>query len=205
MSEIRWPDPFKENGHLENKYGGAPRTGGWEIIVSIWKHFAALFVVGLLLTLAGCSDADENNPSDVSGYNYTDYYIAGFRVGNEGQDIWAGGPNIFPKEPGGKRSGGGKFMCCIGIPSKWRPDMKLVVKWRRDMHPYDNDRSGDQWLTATTRVPPYGQRTAGFLVHFLPRDRIRIQVRDEKGILPKIDDQDSYIVQGVLDPELNKK
>ncbi|HDR9325594.1 TPA: hypothetical protein QDB42_005782, partial [Burkholderia multivorans] len=45
----------------------------------------------------------------------------------------------------------------------------------------------------------------GFVVHFLSGDRIRIQIRDEKGILPKIDDDDPYIVQGVLDPELNKK
>ncbi|VWC64919.1 lipoprotein [Burkholderia lata] len=175
------------------------------MILYIWKNFTTLFVVGLLLTLAGCSDADESNPSDVSGYNYTDYYIAGFRVGNEGQGLWAGGPNIFPKDPGVERSGGGKFMCCISIPSKWRSGMKLVVKWRRDAHPYDDDRSGDQWLTATTEVPPYGPRTAGFVVHFLPDDRIRIQIRDEKGVLPKIDDQDPYIVQGVLDPELNKK
>ncbi|ABB11102.1 DUF3304 domain-containing protein [Burkholderia lata] len=175
------------------------------MIVFVWKRFAMLFVVGLLLTLAGCSDADESNPSDVSGYNYTDYYIAGFRVGNEGQDLWAGGPNIFPKRHGESRSGGGGGMCCISIPSKWRPDMKLVVKWRRDTHPYDDDRSGDQWLTAITEVPPYGPRTAGFVVHFLSRDRIRIQIRDEKGGLRRIDDQDPYIVQGALDPELNKK
>ncbi len=83
--------------------------------------------------------------------------------------------------------------------------MKLVVKWRRDTHPYDDDRSGDQWLTAITEVPPYGPRTAGFVVHFLSRDRIRIQIRDEKGGLRRIDDQDPYIVQGALDPELNKK
>ncbi|WP_322064144.1 DUF3304 domain-containing protein [Burkholderia ubonensis] len=175
------------------------------MIVSVCKRFAALFVVGLPLTMVGCSDANESNPSDVSGYNYTDHYIAGFRVGNEGQELSAGGPNIFPKEQGKARSGGGKFMCCIGIPSRWHPGMKLVVKWRRDTHPYDDDRSGDQWLTATTEVPPYGRRTAGFVVHFLPGDRIRIQIRDEKGVLPKIDDQDPYIVQGVLDPELNKK
>ncbi|VWD43893.1 DUF3304 domain-containing protein [Burkholderia contaminans] len=174
------------------------------MIVSIWKRFAAVFVVGLLLTLAGWSDADDSNPSSVSGYNYTEYYVDQFSISNEGQKLSAGGSNMLPKEAGQVRSESGG-MCCISIPSKWRPDMKLVVKWRRDTRPYDDDRSGDQWLTATTEVPPYGPRTAGFLVHFLPGDRIRIQIRDEKGVLPKIDDQDPYIVQGVLDPELNKK
>ncbi|KAF1034769.1 MAG: hypothetical protein GAK33_05299 [Burkholderia lata] len=167
------------------------------------KHFTALFVVGLLLTLAGCSDANESNPSDVSGYNYTDYYIAGFRIGNEGQELSSSGPNIFPKKAGAERSGGGGFVCCIGIPSKWRSGMKLVVKWNVDKV-LDGKHLGT-WYTATTEVPPYGARTAGFVVHFLTDDRIRIQIRDEKGVLPKIDDQDPYIVQGVLDPELNKK
>ncbi|EDT39033.1 DUF3304 domain-containing protein [Burkholderia ambifaria] len=173
------------------------------MIVSIRRRFATLFVVGLLMTLVGCSDANEVNPSDVSGYNYTDYYIAGFRIGNEGQEPSASGPNIFPKEPGAERSGGGKYICCIGIPSKWRPDMKLVVKWNVDKV-LDGKHLGT-WYTATTEVPPYEPRTAGFVVHFLPGDRIRIQVRDEKGVLPKIDDRDPYIVQGVLDSELNNK
>ena len=173
------------------------------MIVSARKCFATLFAVGLLLTLAGCSDANESNPSDVSGYNYTGYYIAGFRVGNENEELSAAGPNIFPKEPGEERSGGGKYICCIGIPSKWRPGMKVVVKWKVDK--IQDGATPGKWYTATTEVPPYGPRTAGFVVHFLPGDRIRIQIRDEKGVLPKIDDGDPYIVQGVLDPELNKK
>jgi hypothetical protein len=177
--------------------------GGWEMIAFIRKRLKTLCVVGLLMTLAGCSDANESNPSDVSGYNYTDYYIAGFRIGNEGQELSAGGPNIFPKEPGAERSGGGKYICCIGIPSKWRSGMKLVVKWNVDKV-LDGKHLGT-WYTATTEVPLYGSRTAGFVAHFLPDDRIRIQVRDEKGVLPKIDERDPYVVQGVLDPELNKK
>ena len=166
------------------------------------KHFAAVFVVGLLLTLAGCSDESDSNPSSVSGYNYTDYYIDQFSIRNEGQKLSAGGSNMLPKEAGQERSESGG-MCCIDIPSKWRPDMKLVVKWKVDK--IQDGKTPSKWYTATTEVPPYGPRTAGFLVHFLPGDRIRIQIRDEKGVLPKIDDHDPYVVQGVLDPELNKK
>jgi hypothetical protein len=169
------------------------------------KNFVMLIVVALLISTFGCSDANEINPSDVGGFNYTSYYIAGFRVVNEGQELSAGGPNIFPRKKGEERSGGGKFMCCIGIPRHWRPDAKLVVQWRRDTHPYDEDRSGDQWLTATTAVPSYGPHTYGFWVHFLPGDRIRVEIQDKPEMPGKPDDDDPYIVQGVLDPELNKE
>ena len=170
--------------------------------ILVFNRLVVLFVTGLLLTMVGCSDANESNPGDVSGYNYTDYYIAQFRVANEGQDLWAGGPNIFPKKHGEQRSGGGKFMCCIGIPSHWRPGMKLVVKWK--VNKTLDGKTPSQWYTATTKVPPYDPRTAGLVVHFLPGDRIRVQVRDKSGILEGIDDRDPYVEQGVLDPELNE-
>ena len=171
----------------------------------VCKRVAVLFFAVLLFSTFGCSQRHESNPSDVSGFNYTDYYIAGFRITNEGQELSAGGPNIFPKKAGAERSGGGASMCCISIPSRWRSGMKLVVKWRRDARPYDEDRSGDQWLTAITEVPPYGRQTYGFWVHFLPGDRIRVEVQDKPQMPGKPDDHDRYIVQGVLDPEENKE
>jgi hypothetical protein len=169
------------------------------------KRFATLFVVGLLSALTGCSDANESNPSSVSGYNYTGYYIDQFRIENEGGELLAGGPNIFPKERGEARSGGGKSMCCISIPSHWRPGLKLVIKWRRDTKPYDEDRSDDQWLTASTDVSSYGPRTYGFWVHFLPDDRIRVEIQDKPEMPEKPADNDLYIVQGVVDSELSNK
>ncbi|AWV03728.1 DUF3304 domain-containing protein [Burkholderia sp. JP2-270] len=168
----------------------------------IMNRIVALFATGLLLTMVGCSDANESNPGDVSGYNYTDYYIARFRVANEGQDLWAGGPNIFPKKQGDQRSGGGKFMCCMGIPSHWRPGMKLVVKWKVDK--IQDGRTPGKWYTATAEVPPYDPGTFGFVAHFLPDDRIRVQVLDKSGVLERIGDHDQYIAQGVLDTELNE-
>ncbi|WP_175822797.1 DUF3304 domain-containing protein [Burkholderia sp. BCC0419] len=161
-------------------------------------------LVGLLLLFIGCSDEKESNPSSVSGYNYTDYYIDQFNITNEGQQLSAGGANMLPKDAGQERSESGG-MCCIGIPSKWRPGMKLVVRWRRDTKPYDEDRSGDQWLTAITDVPPYGPRTYGFVIHFLSGDRIRAEIQDKPQMPEKPADTDPYIVQGMLDKELNKK
>lgn len=67
------------------------------MIVHVLKRFAGLFIVLFLTTILGCSDENESNPSDVSGYNYTDYYIAGFRVGSEGEEFSAGGRIFFLK------------------------------------------------------------------------------------------------------------
>ncbi|MGT0247783.1 DUF3304 domain-containing protein [Burkholderia pyrrocinia] len=170
--------------------------------IPVLNRLVALFVTGLLLTMVGCSDANESNPGDVSGYNYTDYYIAQFRVANEGQDLWAGGPNIFPKEQDEVRSGGGGGMCCIGIPSHWHSGMKLVVKWK--INKTLDGKTPSKWYTATAEVPPYDPRTAGLMVHFLPGDRIRVQVRNKGKILERIDDHDPYIAQGVLDSDLNE-
>lgn len=186
MNAIRWPQPLVKRGHF-----------------SIWKPLVGMLITGLVFAIAGCSDAHESNPADVSGYNYTDYYIDQFRITNEGQNLSAGGPNIFPKEQGEERSGGGKFMCCIGIPTHWRPGMRLVVAWKVDK--VQDGKTLGKWYTATTEVPPYKPRTAGFIVHFLTGDRIRVQVRDESGVLPRVDDHDPFIVQGVLDAELNKQ
>ncbi|WP_244486967.1 DUF3304 domain-containing protein [Burkholderia plantarii] len=180
----------------------SPKMG---VIVFAKKCFTVLFVGLLFFILTACSDQDESSPSSVSGYNYTDYYIDQFLIGNEGREFLAGGPNIFPKERGEARSGGGASVCCIGIPAHWRPGLKLVIRWRRDTKPYDDDRSGDQWLTASTDVPPYGPHNYGFWVHFLPDDRIRVEIQDKPEMPEKPADNDPYIVQGMLDPELNKK
>ncbi|MCO8612126.1 DUF3304 domain-containing protein [Burkholderia multivorans] len=173
------------------------------MIVLVLKRFAGLSIVLSLATILGCSDENESNPSDLSGYNYTDYYITGFRVGSEGDEFPAGGSNIFPKKDGQMRSGGGGFVCCISIPAHWHPGMKLVIKWKIDK--IQDGKTTSKWYTATTEVPPYGPRTYGFVVHFLPGDRIRVEIEDKPTMAKKPADNDPYTVQGVLDPELNKK
>ncbi|QET33369.1 DUF3304 domain-containing protein [Burkholderia multivorans] len=171
---------------------------------TVQRYLLLLLIGSLLITTIGCSESNDINPSSVSGYNYTDYYIDQFIITSKDHELSAGGSNIFPKDAGKLRSESGGS-CCIGIPAHWRPNVKLVIKWRRDSRPYDKDRSGDQWLTATTEVPPYGPRTYGFVVHFLPGDRIRVEIEDKPEMAKKPADNDPYIVQGVLDPELNKK
>nr|WP_144160438.1 DUF3304 domain-containing protein [Paraburkholderia sp. BCC1885] len=166
-----------------------------------WKSLlVGLAAAVLLAATSGCTDANESNPADVKGFNYTDYYVDRFDIENEGQDLSAGGANMLPRRTGEERTESGG-MCCIGIPRNWRPGMKLVVSWKVDK--VQDGKTPGQWYTATTDVPPYGPHTYGFWVHFLPGDRIRVQILDKQEVPKKPDEHDPYIVQGVLDPQRN--
>ena len=147
-----------------------------------------------------------SNPAGISGLNYTTYYIASFSITDaDGQT--GGGPNIYPSKGDGEPAGGGAEMCCVMVPKKWHKDMTVTVRWRRDTHPYDHqNRTGDQWLKAVAKIPPYTSLTHGFWVRFLSNDRIVVQVNDQEWYIPKpIANQDAYVVQGVLDKTITKE
>jgi hypothetical protein len=147
----------------------------------------------------------ESYPAGVSGLNYSTYGIARFSI-TDAEGRTGGGPNISPSKGDGKPAGGGKEKCCVVVPAQWREDMIVSVRWQRDTHPYNEaDRSGDQWLKAVAKVPPYKRLTRGFWVRFLPDDRIVVQVNDQNLYIPApVKDQDLYVTQGVLDDEANK-
>ena len=147
---------------------------------------------------------DESYPAGVSGLNYSTYGIARFSI-TDAEGRTGGGPNISPSKGDGEATGGGKEKCCVVVPAKWREDMTVTVRWERDSRPDDKDRSGDQWLKAVAKVPPYERVTRGFWVRFLPGDRIVVQVNDQNLYIPApMEDQHLYIAQGVLDDEANK-
>ena len=145
---------------------------------------------------------DESYPAGVSGLNYSTSYIASFSI-TDAEGRTGGGPNIAPSDGDGKPAGGGAEKCCVVVPAKWREDMSVTVRWERDTHPYDEaDRSGDQWLKAIAKVPPYGPTQYNFWVQFLDGDRIRVRV-DDGSPLGMPSENDPYIAQGVLDDEAN--
>jgi hypothetical protein len=149
-------------------------------------------------------DPGPSFPTSVSGLNYTTAYIARFRIidanGNAG-----GGPNIAPADGSGKPAGGGAESCCVIVPEKWQKGMEVTVSWRRDTHPYDHEnRTGDQWLKALAKVPPYSISHYNFWVQFLDGDRIRVRVADDSS-MNKPNADGAYIAQGVLDEEANKE
>lgn len=188
------------------------RRGAQDASVPV-RLFAA-FAFGLMM--AGChqdvaqTDAAKSsapvvdnveNPASVSGLNYASYGVATFSI-TDAEGRSGGGPNLAPVSKTGQPSGGGFDMCCVYVPQKWHDGMSVHVRWRRDTHPYDDDRSGDQWLEATAKVPPYGPKQYNFIVQFLENDRVRVRV-DDGSPLDKPVSNDPYTVQGELDVQAN--
>ncbi|WP_321818523.1 MULTISPECIES: DUF3304 domain-containing protein [unclassified Paraburkholderia] len=178
------------------------------------RYLAAL---ALGLIMAGChqdaaqkvaaapvaqADRPAENPASVSGLNYASYGVGSFSI-TDSAGRSGGGPNLAPVSKSGEPAGGGSEMCCVYVPQTWRDGMTVHVRWERDTHPYDdNDRSGDQWLEAVAKIPPYGPKQYNFIVQFLDGDRIRVRV-DDGGPLDKPANNDPYIVQGVLAAQAN--
>ena len=186
------------------------------------RLFQALVALALGLVVAGChpqqtpasSNANavdaakgegESYPAGVSGLNYSTYGIASFSI-TDAEGRTGGGSSVYPSKGGAKSPGESGEMCCVIVPSKWHEGMSVTVQWERDTHPFDEkDRSGDQWLKAIAKVPPYKRVAHGFWVRFLPDDRIVVQVNDQDLYIPDpLKDESLYVAQGVLDDEANK-
>lgn len=109
-------------------------------------------VLSLLITLmgiVGCSDKS----NDIVGagaelWNYTD------------EDVYLtlrspGDPNVGTYLETAKHAGGGKLMCCVALPRKWRPGLKVQVDYTYGNPP--NDRKHSKVL----ELPPYPDGVAG--------------------------------------------
>lgn len=110
------------------------------------------------LLLIACSERSIAN-IELSGLNYTNTWITEFSVnGYSGHGISLNG-------------GGGKFMCCVSMPRKWREGMKVTVRWTED------DRVPELWKERIVDVPCYTEQDIGaFAVHFYPDDTVKVLV-----------------------------
>lgn len=118
------------------------------------------WISALLFAFTGAACSGTNNANlELSGLNYTDKGISMFSVDGYG------GHSIFPN------GGGGKFVCCVTIPRKWRAGMKVTVRWT------DDDRVPDSWKERVVDVPEYTKQDMGaFAVHFYPDDTVKVLV-----------------------------
>jgi hypothetical protein len=104
--------------------------------------------------------------------------VVSFLINGEGGVL-----NVSPQ------GGGGKTACCVVLPKRWRPDLKVTVKWRvagtwlKDAQGKDVIENGQQvlveapWQTRTVPVPEYTDKDLGhFGVHFLPNDQVQVKV-----------------------------
>lgn len=112
----------------------------------------------LAFSLIACSDKRGVN-MDLTGLNYTNAWISTFSVNG-----YHGG-GISPN------GGGGSFVCCVTVPRKWQPGMKVTVRWTND------DRVDTGWKERVVPVPEYTENDlGGFFVHFYPDDSVKVLV-----------------------------
>jgi hypothetical protein len=120
------------------------------------KFLISIFSMGF--ALAACSDISDAS-IELSGLNYTDVGISIFSV-----DGYSGA-GIYPN------GGGGSFVCCVTIPRKWHPGMKVTVRWTAD------ERVPELWKERIVAVPEYTEQDIGaFVAHFYPDDSVKVLV-----------------------------
>ena len=153
--------------------GGSPRM----CVMRIRK--AALAVI-TGIWLAGCTAAlPESLPTPIEGYNHTSAAINWFKVNG------AGGSNFGP------HLGGGSQTCCVSLPTKWRPGLKVVIEWEKDPDPYAYAKwperpFSDAWNRrmeaskaeytrhrAVVELEPFGE-FGSLDVHFFPCDVVKV-------------------------------
>ncbi|MBA9848450.1 MAG: DUF3304 domain-containing protein [Ralstonia sp.] len=181
------------------------------------QSIRALLLISLAF-LAGCDDRaamaarDDGDPMQyggVSGLNYTPYYIHTFNVkGHDDNGISGGGPNIMPATPDNMPSGGGKETCCAAFPKKWRPGLKVTVRWIANKK-LDGIAWG-AWYKAEAEMPEYGPRAGALFAIFLPGDRVKLMVQDgnangHNSLEVKPTDGDPYVATGTVDEELTRQ
>ena len=139
------------------------------------KTCLSTLALSLCLFLAACG-GDEKIGVSYLGLNYTDKNIVSVVVNGEGGilDVPAQG-------------GGGGIVCCVVIPKKWRPGLKVTIKWQEG-GTFQLDQNGNRlynngvpvviegpWKERTVDIPEY--KTLGvFYIVFFSGDEVKVAV-----------------------------
>jgi len=146
----------------------------------VWRMVLA---VSLALTLTACFGEDKASSDEEKvsisylGVNHTDIPIVSIIINGEGGIL-----NV-PAQ-----GGGGKEVCCVTLPKKWRPGLMATIKWREDGD-WLKDANGKEvirdgirvyvpapWKTKTVEVPEYTPNDLQhFDIHFLPGDQVLVK------------------------------
>lgn len=107
----------------------------------------SLAVAVLLLGAAALAGCSRENPNEIVGVgvvvlNYSDFDL---EVSVSPPD----NPKASSGDGMGKRSGGGRVICCFGLPAQWRPGLKVLARYELE------DASGSQKFEQLVELPPY--------------------------------------------------
>ncbi len=132
----------------------------------VWL-LAGVLALALAVTLTTCGNDDETLPTGITGYNHMPrvigWSISGFSVDGHS------GANASPE-------GGAGNSCCISLPRKWHPGMKVNVDWSYDVRVSD-PRTPPPPQEAEVEIPEYTPENSGDVqVHFYPDHRVKVVV-----------------------------
>jgi hypothetical protein len=150
----------------KGKMKGKERGRMLVVLLSVW-----------LLFVSGCSVGEsEYLADDLSGVNHTSEAINYFSVNGYG------GGNIQPHGFGGGA-------CCMLMPRKWRPGLKIFVKWETDPNPrarlpalgtasydaaYAEHEKNYRQHGAVVEIPKYEtSELCSITIHFLPCNSLK--------------------------------
>ena len=140
-----------------------------------------VLVLPLLFSACGKEPPrNEASASSISGFNYSGEGIQEYHVNG----VWGGGISI---------GGGYGTVCCVNLPDRWTPDLKVTIGWRRSdcgpdgprgsrcPVPVDYQTSGKplpwSYKTLKREVPiERFEKGVTLQVFFLPDDQVKVYV-----------------------------
>lgn len=140
----------------ENERHAGRRRHHGRLCVAILCVLAAWLLSACREPTAGISIVGYNHTTNRSIYTFT---VDG-RMGS----------NLDPE------SGGGKFSCCVQLPKRWRPGLKVKLQWRYQSF-FDHPAPVPKTWGVELHVPEYAPQDIGrFAVHFYPDHRVAVVV-----------------------------
>jgi len=140
----------------------------------------ARVLIGLLglLLLAGCQE--DTTALSYLAVNHTQQPIDSLTINGEGGVL-----NVPAM------GGGGKEVCCVVVPTKWRTGLTVKISWQQGGH-FQRDASGNfvmrdgdkvfidgTWKTRTVTIPEYQDKDVQHVdIHFLPNDQVLVKLSD---------------------------
>ena len=150
-----------------------------KLSATAWRRvFDFACLMGFLVAPLGACSQDNTVAVGYEAYNHTATPIDSVIINGEGGVL------------NSTAYGGGGGVCCVVLPSKWHPGLKVTIKWQRGGH-WVRDRKGQivekdghkqfiegEWKERIVDVSEYdgGDQTGRFRIHFFPNDDVKVTV-----------------------------